>query len=96
MSTMTLEAHEWKTADWAYENGLYSRVLDDSVELDIELAHFTQRLATYNPDSLLEMKKIIWEGTQHWETLLLERAAITGKLVLSDYAKNALEQFKKK
>lgn len=96
MSTMTLEAHEWKTASWAYENGLYAKVLENTTELDIELAHFTKRLATYNPDSLLEMKKIIWEGTQHWETLLLERAAITGKLVLSDYAKNALEQFKKK
>lgn len=96
MATMTLAAHEWKTASWAYENGLYAKVLENTTELDIELAHFTQRLATYNPEALLEMKKIIWEGTAHWETLLLERAAITGKLVLSDYAKNALEQFKKK
>ena len=96
MATMTLAAHEWKTASWAYENGLYAKVLENSTELDIELAHFTKRLATYNPEALLEMKKIIWEGTSHWETLLVDRAAITGKLVLSDYAKNALEQFKKK
>ena len=41
-------------------------------------------------------EKIIWEGTQDWDTLLLERAAVTGQLVLSNYAKNALEQFKKK
>ena len=96
MTTMTLEAHEWKTSAWGYNNGLYTKVLANATELDIELAHFTQRLATYNPDALTEMKKIIWEGTNHWDTLLLQRAAITGKLVLSDYAKNALEQFKKK
>ncbi|MBU0940798.1 MAG: enoyl-CoA hydratase/isomerase family protein [Bacteroidetes bacterium] len=96
MSTMTLEAHEWKTAQWAYDKGLYAKVFLNSEALDNELEQFTKRLATYNPDSLLEMKKIIWEGTNHWETLLLERAAITGKLVLSDYAKNALQQFKKK
>jgi methylglutaconyl-CoA hydratase len=96
MSTMTLEAHEWKTAQWAYDNGLYAKVLPNVEALDSELEKFTSRLAAYNPDSLLEMKKIIWEGTNHWETLLLERAAITGKLVLSNYAKTALEQFKKK
>ena len=96
MSTMTLEAHEWKTAQWAYDNGLYAKVLPNSEALDSELEQFTNRLAAYNPDSLIEMKKIIWEGTDHWDSLLLERAAITGKLVLSDYAKNALEQFKKK
>jgi len=96
MATMTLAAHEWKTAAWGYEKGLYAKVLANATELDIELAHFTQRLAAYNPDALTEMKKIIWEGTEHWETLLPQRAAITGKLVLSDYAKNALEQFKKK
>jgi methylglutaconyl-CoA hydratase len=41
------------------------------------------------------MKKIIWEGTEHWQSLLLERAAITGKLVLSDFSRNALTQFKR-
>tara|TARA_R110000868_G_scaffold126072_1_gene332963 strand:- start:6953 stop:7723 length:771 start_codon:yes stop_codon:yes gene_type:complete len=96
MTQMTLAAHEWKTAGWAIEKGLYSKVVQDQIELDIAIANFTSKLASYNPDALFEMKKIIWEGTQNWDTLLLERAAITGQLVLSDYAKNALEQFKKK
>ena len=96
MAEMTLAAHEWKTAQWAHEKGLYAKVVQDQTELDIDIAHFTSKLASYNPHSLIEMKKIIWEGTQNWDTLLLERAAITGQLVLSDYAKNALEQFKKK
>jgi methylglutaconyl-CoA hydratase len=90
MTEMTLAAHEWKSAAWANQKGLYARVLENQEELDQELLAFTTRLAGYNPEALSEMKKIIWEGTAHWDKLLKERAAISGKLVLSDFTKNAL------
>lgn len=95
MTEMTLAATEWKNTDWAQQKGLYAKVLQDQVELDIDLAHFTSKLASYNPEALVQMKKIIWEGTEDWDALLLERAAISGELVLSDFSKNALNQFKK-
>jgi methylglutaconyl-CoA hydratase len=94
MTQMTLAAHEWKSADWAFEKGLFS-VLCDTENLDAEVESFVKKLSSYNPEALYEMKKIIWEGTEQWESLLFERAAITGKLVLSDFTKNALLQFKK-
>lgn len=94
MTQMTLAAHEWKSADWAFQKGLYSNI-SDSENLDKDVENFAQRLSSYNPEALYEMKKIIWEGTEQWESLLFERAAITGKLVLSDFTKNALLQFKK-
>ena len=94
MTAMTLAAHEWKSADWAFQKGLYS-VLVDSENLDKEVENFAQKLSSYNPEALHEMKKIIWENTENWESLLFERAAITGKLVLSDFSRNALMQFKK-
>ncbi|MFH6964243.1 enoyl-CoA hydratase/isomerase family protein [Flavobacterium plurextorum] len=94
MTAMTLAAHEWKSADWAFQKGLYS-VLIDSENLDKEVENFAQKLSSYNPEALHEMKKIIWENTEDWESLLFERAAITGKLVLSDFSRNALMQFKK-
>lgn len=90
MSEMTLAAHEWKTAAWANQKGLYAKVLQTQEELDLEVTAFAKRLANYNPDALAEMKKVIWEGTTHWDKLLKERAAISGKLVLSDFTKNAL------
>jgi methylglutaconyl-CoA hydratase len=94
MTEMTLEAQNWKSAEWALEKGLFSEIhnLD---QLDIEVEKFAQKLSSYNPEALFEMKKIIWEGTEQWESILFERAAITGKLVLSDFTKNALTQFKK-
>jgi len=94
MAEMTLAAHAWKSADWAFQKGLYS-VLSNAENLDAEVENFAQKLSSYNPEALKEMKKIIWEDTEQWESLLFERAAITGKLVLSDFSRNALLQFKK-
>ena len=94
MTEMTLAGHEWKSAEWALQKGLFS-ALCEAEKLDAEVESFAERLSSYNPEALFEMKKIIWEGTETWESLLFERAAITGKLVLSDFTKSALLQFKK-
>ena len=94
MTQMTLAAHEWKSAEWALQNGLYSG-LHQAEDLDVAVEEFAQKLSSYNPEALFEMKKMIWEGTEHWDSLLVERAAITGKLVLSDFTRKALTQFKK-
>ncbi|RTY88148.1 enoyl-CoA hydratase/isomerase family protein [Flavobacterium sp. RSP15] len=95
MAEMTLAAHEWKTTDWAVAKGLYANTFETITELDAAIADFTGKLSGYNPEALLEMKKVFWEGTQHWDTLLIERATISGKLVLSDFTRKALSQFKK-
>ncbi|WP_264566302.1 enoyl-CoA hydratase/isomerase family protein [Flavobacterium sp. N3904] len=90
MSEMTLGAHEWKTAAWAHQKGLYAKVLETQEELDLEVTAFAKKLSSYNPEALFEMKKVFWEGTSHWDKLLKERAAISGKLVLSQFTRNAL------
>ena len=41
-----------------------------------------------------EMKKVFWQGTGNWDDLLAERAAISGKLVLSEFTKEKLKGFK--
>ena len=93
-SEMTLDT-EWKTAAWANQNGLYSKIFETTDELDIAITAFANNLAAYNPEALLEIKKILWEGTENWDTLLYERAEISGKLVLSNRTKNILSQIKK-
>jgi methylglutaconyl-CoA hydratase len=92
---LTLASNEWKDSEWARSKGFYAKVFAGQVTLDIELAQFSSKLASYNQEALLEIKKILWEGTENWDTLLYERAAISGKLVLSDFTKNALRQLKK-
>lgn len=95
LAELTLAAHEWKNAYWAKEKGLYAKVFDSIKDLDKEVELFTEKLASYNPQALLEMKKILWKNTVNWDELLEERAAISGELVLSEFTKNALAKFKK-
>jgi methylglutaconyl-CoA hydratase len=92
---MTLNPTEWKTAQWAFEHKLYAQLYANTQDMDVALGDFTTQLASYNPEALYEMKKVLWEGTQDWGTLLYERAAISGQLVLSDFTKEALKAFKK-
>ncbi|MRI01280.1 enoyl-CoA hydratase/isomerase family protein [Kriegella sp. EG-1] len=95
ISELSLAPTEWKNAYWAQEKGLYSKVFDTTKEMDNELYFFAQKLANYNPKALIEWRKILWKNTDHWGTLLIERAAITGKLALSEFTKTALSEFKK-
>ncbi|WP_340076954.1 enoyl-CoA hydratase/isomerase family protein [Leptobacterium sp. I13] len=92
---LSLAADEWKNAYWAKEKGLYAKVYETISELDREVEALSEKLASYNPEALIELKKILWEGTDQWDTLLAKRTEISGKLVLSDVTKNALEKFKK-
>ena len=95
ISELSLSPTEWKNAYWGKEKGLFAKVFSSLKELDKELEFFAQKLSTYNPDGLSEWKKVLWEGTENWNQLLSERAAITGKLVLSEFTKNALSNFNK-
>lgn len=95
LAELSLNPKEWKTAYWAQEKGLFAKVFNTLNDLDKELDYFSTNLANYNPQALEEWKKILWENTAHWETLLPERAMITGKLALSDFTKNALVKFRK-
>ena len=95
LAELSLTAKEWKSAAWAKEKGLYANTFESIEKLDEAVAEFTRQLATYNPEALTAMKKVLWEGTEHWDTLLVERAAITGKLAVSEATKTALAAFKK-
>jgi len=94
LAELTLAADEWKDATWAHQKGLYAKVFETIADMDNALLAFTEKLASYNPDALASMKKVLWEGTENWDTLLTERARISGTLVLSDFTKNALAKIK--
>jgi methylglutaconyl-CoA hydratase len=95
LAELTLDATSWKNAYWAKDKGLYARVFESISELDTEVELLAEKLASYNPEALDEMKRALWRGTEHWDTLLIDRAETSGKLVLSEFTKNALAKFKK-
>lgn len=95
LAELSLYPTEWKNAYWAKEKGLYAKVHDSITEMDKELQIHTEKLASYNPEALRKMKRALWEGTDNWSELLLERAEQSGKLALSEVTKNVLKKFKK-
>lgn len=95
LSELTLDATHWRTAYWAQKNGLFTTVHEKVRDMDEGVEILTTKLAQFNLEALAEMKKVFWQNTEHWETLLPERAEISGKLALSDSTKKALQEFKK-
>jgi methylglutaconyl-CoA hydratase len=64
--------------------------------MDKAIDKLANLLANSNPDAMQKLKSIFWEGTEHWDKLLSDRAEISGTLVLSDFTINAINSFKKK
>lgn len=93
---MTLNPSEWCTAQWAKQSHLYAEAFETTEQMDEYIEHFSHKLLSYNPDALSQIKKISWDGTDHWDRLLEERAEISGRLILSPYAKEAISSFKSK
>jgi len=95
-SQMALNATEWQTAAWAKEKGLFTEVFETIEQLDAYIQNFTGILSSSNPAALKALKKIFWQGTDHWDALLEERAAQSGQLILSEFSKNAIASFLQK
>lgn len=93
-TAMSIDAADWRSAQWAKEKGLFAEVFDTAEEMDEYIDSLAQKLTQYSPEAMAELKKVFWVGTENWDTLLPERAAISGRLVLSDFTKNFIKQFK--
>ena len=96
MFQMTIDAETVFSAEWAKEKGLYADVFETVEALDEAVKELAKKLSTYNPEALRLMKRVFWEGTEHWDELLSARAGMSGKLVLSDFTINAINSFKAK
>jgi methylglutaconyl-CoA hydratase len=94
MSQIAIDANSFYEASWAMQKGLFTKVFESIEELDSEVQKFAEHLCTYNSEAMQEMKKVFWRGTEDWDNLLAERAAISGRLVLSDFTKETLKKFK--
>lgn len=94
MSQIAIDANTFYTPEWAKQKGLFTNIFETTEALDEAVKTTAEHLCTYNTEAMREMKKIFWQGTDHWDALLAERAAISGRLVLSDFTKEKLKSFK--
>lgn len=95
-SQLAIDATEWRSAEWAKKHGLYAELHSSISDMDDAVSSLAERLAHSSPEAMWELKKAFWHGTEHWDSLLTERAAISGRLVLSDFTRKAIQAFKAK
>ena len=93
---LTINATEWQTAQWAKEKGLYAELFSTIEDMDKGIDVLATKLASSNPEAMSMLKKVMWQGTENWDTLLVERAGMSGTLVLSEFTINAINKFKGK
>lgn len=94
-SQMAINATEWQTAEWAKQKGLYTEAFESLDQLDAYIGEFLSTLKGMNPEAMTMLKKVFWQGTDDWDSLLAERAQMSGRLVLSDFSKKAIGKFLK-
>ena len=95
-SQLSIDASNWRNSDWAKRKGLFAELHPTIEAMDESIEKLVTTLSHSSPEAMAEMKKIFWKGTEHWDELLTERAKISGRLVLSDFTKNAIAKFKAK
>lgn len=95
-SQLAIDANMWRAAEWARRKGLYAEVYHDIHGLDEAVRKLADALSHHSPDAMKELKAVFWKGTEHWEQLLHERAKISGKLILGEHARLAIEKFRNK
>ena len=94
MSQLAIDANSFYSAEWARQKGLFTQVFESTEELDEAVTAFAENLCSYNPKAMSEMKTMFWRGTEDWDQLLIQRAKISGRLVLSNFTKDTLRQYK--
>ena len=94
-SQLAIDAARWRNAEWAKRKGLYAELHPNPEDLNEAIFRLAESLSHSNPVAMRELKKIFWKGTEHWEQLLPERAAVSGKLILSEQSRKALNAFRK-
>jgi len=92
-SAMAVDARTWYDAEWARNQGIFSKIFDSVEELDKAVNKLAGELSGSSPEAMSELKAVLWEGTGHWAELLEKRAEISGRLVLSEFTKEFIRKF---
>ena len=92
-TAMAIDA-DFRSANWAEQHNIYHSVSPTIAEMDAEVAQFLEKLATKSTDALALIKKVSWEGTEHFDKLMPKRILMSASLLLEDSTKANIEKIK--
>ncbi|MDH6252173.1 methylglutaconyl-CoA hydratase [Chryseobacterium sp. H1D6B] len=94
-SAMAIDA-DFRSAAWAEQHNVYHSVSENISEMDMALEKFLQTLASRSIEALSLIKKVSWEGTDHFNELMPARIHMSASLILEDSAKKNIESIKER
>ena len=94
-AAMSIDA-DFRSADWCENHDVYHSVSENIEMMDEEINKFLEKLSTRSSDALSLIKKVSWEGTEHFEQLMPERILMSASLILEDSAKKNIEKIKER
>ena len=94
-SAMSIDA-DFRSADWCEKHDVYHSVSENIEIMDVEINAFMEKLSTRSSEALALIKKVSWEGTEHFEQLMPERILMSASLILEDSAKENIGKIKER
>lgn len=94
-AAMSIDA-DFRSADWCEKHDVYHSVSENIKMMDEEIGKFLEKLSSRSSDALSLIKKVSWEGTEHFEQLMPERILMSASLILEDSAKKNIEKIKER
>ena len=94
-AAMSIDA-DFRSADWCEKHDVYHSVSENIKMMDEEIDKFLEKLSARSGDALSLIKKVSWEGTEHFEQLMPERILMSASLILEDSAKKNIEKIKER
>ena len=94
-AAMSIDA-DFRSADWCERHDVYNSVSENIDEMDGEIEAFMKKLSERSADALALIKKVSWEGSEHFDQLMPERILMSASLILEDSAKQNIQKIKER
>ena len=92
---MSIDA-DFRSADWCEKHDVYHSVSENIQEMDGEIEAFMNKLSERSAEALALIKKVSWEGSEHFDQLMPERILMSASLILEDSAKENIQKIKER
>ena len=94
-AAMSIDA-DFRSADWCEKHDVYHSVSENIQEMDGEIEAFMNKLSERSAEALALIKKVSWEGSEHFDQLMPERILMSASLILEDSAKENIQKIKER
>ena len=89
-SALAIDATLWRNSEWCLRKALYAELHHSIEDMDEAVSRLAFTLSHSSTEAMTELKRVLWKGTENWDVLLNERAALSGRMAMTEFSKKAI------